>query len=517
MDACRRPLSGGSLPCVSSIQPPPPPGPYGPPPGQYGQPPGYGPPLTPYGPPAGQWPPQPGHNRRKPKKKGGLVAVALLLVVALIAAVGGGLYYFRIPLGLFGGSRLDVDRELQYVLQERFPSNYIPKEGSDRLTARWWTDQYLVRSMPNELIGYDLATGKTAYKVDLPDNHICGASRQQSGQGYVAVLQGTRQAGCRRVTVVDLVHGKVVWSKELAPAGQVRSEPTILDFPRAEHRPAILGDRLYIPTDKGGHILNLTNGAVIEQPGPRLECFSTHYDVIGAVGLAYRNCSRSGDKGRHLVGFDAAGKVLWTFNLPVQGKRPTLLVGVLSVDPLLVRVLDGLGKKEVWRLEPRTGKHQVVVDLRTRSASDPCERSGSDGLYDCSRHVVSEGTLYLQQRNGIEAYDVRTGNALWRSEWDTQHKVTEPIGLDADGHPIVYLLPTKDDPGALVRVDRMSGTLTATATLPPATKSMTRPGGSDLMQHVDAGAVDWHNGHLAFFRTQPGSRDAGYAATIVLK
>jgi len=463
--------------------------------------------------PGGPYPP----NQKPTKKKGGLVAVVLALVVVLIGGVGGGLYYFRVPLGLFAGSRLDVDRELRFVLQERFASNYIPKEGGDRLTARWWTDKYLVRSMPNELIGYDLATGKTAYKVKLPDNHICGASRQQSSKGYVAVLQGTRKDGCRRVTVVDIVHGKVVWSKELAPAGQVRSEPTILDFPRAEHRPAILGDRLYIPTDKGGHVLNLANGATIQHPSPKVECFSTHYDVIGTTGLAYRNCSRSGDKGRHLSGFDTAGKTLWQFNLPVQGKRPTLLVGVLSIDPLLVRVLDGLGKKEVWRLDPRTGEHQVVVDLKTRSASDPCEPSGGDGLYDCSRQVVSNGTLYLQQRNGIEAYDVLTGNALWRSAWDTQHKVTEPIGLDADGHPIVYLPPTKDDPGALVRVDRKTGALTATALLPSATKSMTRPGGSELSQQPAAGAVDWHNGHLAFFRTQPSSRDAGYAATIVLK
>lgn len=526
------------------MQPPPPPGPYGPPPGQYGQPPGgygpppggYGPPPTPYRPPPGGFPPPPGQwpqhpgpgqqppwqpqlgpNHRKPKKKGGLIAVVLVLVVALIGLAGGALYYFRIPLGLFGDSRLDVDRELQYVLQDRFASNYIPKERSDRLAARWWTDKYLVRSMPNELIGYDLATGKTAYKVKVPDNQFCKASGQQSGKGYVAVLQGTSRDGCRRVTVVDLVNGKVVWSKELASAGQPGTKPNLLDFPQYDHRPAILGERLHIPTGKGGHILNLANGAVIQHPQPKVECFSTHYDAIGTVGLAYRNCSRSGDKGRHLLGFDAAGKTLWQFNLPVQGKRPTLLVGVLSVDPLLVRVLDGFNRKEVWRLDPRTGKHQVVVDLRTRASSDPCESSGGDGLYDCSRHIVAAGTLYLQQGNGIAAYDVDSGSERWRSVWDLKHKVTEPIGLDEQGDPIVYLLPTKEDPGALVRVDRRTGAMTATATLPTPDKSLTRVGGSGLTQYPEPGGVDWHNGHLAFFRTQAGSRDAGYAATIVAR
>jgi hypothetical protein len=58
--------------------------------------------------------------------------------------------------------------------------------------------------------------------------------------------------------------------------------------------------------------------------------------------------------------------------------------------------------------------------------------------------------------------------------------------------------------------------MTATATLPPANKSMTRPRGSDLAQFPESGEVDWHNNRLAFFRTQPSSRDAGYAATFVL-
>ncbi len=491
---------------------------HGPPPGQYGPPPGQWPqhPAPGHQPPRPQ---QPGAGHRKPKKNGGLVAVVLVLVVALIGAAGGGVYYFRNELGLFGDSRLDVDRELQYVLQERFASNYVPKERGDRLTARWWTDKYLVRSMPNQLIGYDLATGKTAYKVDVPDNHFCRTSTQQSSKGYVAVLQGTRRDGCRRVTVVDLVNGKVVWSKALAPAGEPRSKPNLTDFPQYDHRPAILGDRLYIPTDKGGHILNLANGVVIQHPPPKVECFSTHYDAIGTIGLAYRNCSRSGDKGRHLLGFDAAGKTLWQFNLPVQGSRPTLLVGVLSVNPLLVRVLAGINRKEVWRLDPRTGRHQVVVDLRTRASSDPCEPSGGDGLYDCSKQVVADGTLYLQDGNGIAAHDIGAGTAAgterWRSVWDLTHKVTAPIGLDEQGHPIVYLLPAKDDPGALVRVDRRTGAMTATAILPPPDKSLTRPGTGGLTQFPEPGGIDWHNGHLAFFRTQSGSRDAGYAATIV--
>ncbi|TWD75039.1 outer membrane protein assembly factor BamB [Kribbella amoyensis] len=453
-------------------------------------------------------------HRKPPRKKGPIVAVVLALVVILIGGAGGALYYYRIPLGLFAGSRLDVDRELGYVVQDKFAANYLPKEG-DGFPARWWTEKYLVRAMPNALVGYDLAAGRTAYTVKLPDNHFCQASRQQSGQGYVAVLQGTRKEGCRRITVVDLANGKVVWSKEVAPAGPARSEPVLTDFPQYDHRPAILGDRLYVPTDKGGHILDLATGSVIQQPNPKAGCVSTQYDALGATGLAYRDCSRSGRKGRQLLGFDASGKTLWEYNLPVDGRRPTSVVGVLSVDPLLVRVLDGTGKKEVWRVDPRTGKHQVVVDLANRSASDPCERAGSDGLYDCSGHALSDGVLFLQQRNGIEAYDVGTGEALWRSEWDTKHKVSGPLGLDAGGQPLVYLLPTKDDPAAVVKVDRANGAMTAIATLPEAPRGSYRPGGSSLLHQPEA--VDWHDGHLALYRVRPSSRDAGYAATLILK
>ncbi|WP_433010716.1 PQQ-binding-like beta-propeller repeat protein [Kribbella sp. CA-294648] len=439
-----------------------------------------------------------------------------MLVVALIGAAGGGVYYFRNELGLFGDSRLDIDRELQYVLQERFAPNYRPKEGNDQLGARWWTEKYLVRAMPDELVAYDLATGRTAYKLAMPDNRYCNASRQLSGKGYVAVLQGTRRDGCRRVSVVDLANGKVVWSKALAPSGDPRLKPGPLDFPQYDHHPAILGDRLYVPTSRGGHILNLASGAVIHHPDPKAGCFTSHFDAIGTTGLAYRNCSRSGDRGRQLLGFDAAGKTLWQYKLPVHGKRTTFLMGVLSVDPLLIRVIGVAAQKEIWRVDPRTGKHQVVVNLTSRSGLDPCELAGGAGLHDCSRHVVSGGTLVLPQRNGIAAYHVGSGKQLWRSEWDSEHKVTEPVGLDPQGQPLVYLLPTKDDPGALVRVDRATGAMTATATLPEANKALTRPGGSGLTQHPEPGGVDWHDGHLAFFRTQAGSRDAGYAATIVL-
>ncbi|MGW1346901.1 outer membrane protein assembly factor BamB family protein [Kribbella sp. NPDC002412] len=477
---------------MSYAQPPPP----GPPPGYYGFPP---------------------PTQQKPKKTGGVVALVLILVVLLVGAAGA-LYYYRVPLGL-AGTRLDnLDKELGYVLKERFPSNYIPKEGSDLLGARWWTDKLLVRELQGQLVGYDLAAGKQVYAVNVPDNHFCGSSKQQSAKGYVAVLQGTRKDGCRRLTVVDLASGKVVWSKELEPAAQERpSKGLLTDFPQYDHRPVILGERLYVPTNKGGHIFSLANGAVIQDPSPKAKCFSTHYDAIGAIGLAYRNCSRVGDEKRHLLGFDAAGKTLWQYNLPAEGKRQISLVGVLSVDPLLIRVLHPSGVKEVWRVDPRTGKHQEVVDLKVRTATDPCEPAGGDGLYDCSRHVVSDGTLYLQQRNGIEAYDVATGNALWRSEWNLTAKVTEPLGLDAEGHPLVYLLPTKDAPGALVRVDRKTGTMTALAKTPKVDKSLTRPGGTDIAQYPDLGTVDWHNGHLAFFRVQPTSRDAGYAATVVFK
>jgi outer membrane protein assembly factor BamB len=477
--------------------------------------------------PGGPYQSGPGH--RKPKKKVGLVVLALVLPVVLIAAIAGGMYYFQ--LGPFG-SKISADRKLQYVLQERLPASYKPKEGSDLLAGRWWTDKYLVRAMPDQIVGYDLAAGKPAYTVDTPDNHVCKASGQQSSNGYIAVLRGTRSDGCRQVTVVDIANGKVVWSKNLRPVGAPRPDVTGTQyFPRYDQQPEILGDRLYIPTDKGTHVLKVSDGSTLETPPKSKEgvCFTTHVDVIGETGLAYRNCSpHGGDKDRHLTAFNAVGKTLWTWKLPVSGRHSSLLTGVLSTDPLLVRAF-GQGQSQILRVDPKTGKHNVVVDLTNRTPrgpapSDPCDIAGGDGLHDCSRQAVSNGVLYLRfgqgqgtgLRRGIAAYDVQSGNQLWMREWGEGHHVTAPLGLDGNGAPIVYLIPKEKDPGALVRVDPRTGAMTAIATLPPASKSATRSG-SSLIESPDQGAVAWRNDYLAFLKVHITSRDAGYAATILLK
>jgi hypothetical protein len=475
--------------------------------------------------PGGPYQSGPGH--RKPKSKVGLVLIALMLVVVLIGAAGGGMYYFQ--LGPFG-SDVSADRKLGYVVQERFDSTYQPKEGSDILAGPWWTDKFLVRAMPGQLVGYDLTSGNTAYTLAMPDNHYCRASAVQSGKGYIAVLQGTRKDGCRRVSVVDIVNGKVVWSKQLEPVGAPIRDPAGAQyFPRYDHRPAVLGDRLYIPTDKGGHVLKLSDGSRIEAPNPKSKCFSTHYDVIGNTGFAYRNCSRhGGDEGRHLTAFDAAGKVLWKWNLPAQGSRKYLMTGVLSVDPVLIRVFSQ-NQSQIWQIDAKTGAHRVVVDLttnpRTPAVVDPCEIAGGDGLHNCSRQVVANGVLFLRHRLGtrsdtrlgLAAYDVRSGKQLWLTAWGEEHDVTAPIGVDGDGAPIAYLLPRQKDPGALLRIDPKTGAMTATAILPRSGDSSSRPGNRDLTEHPDQGVVAWHNNQLAFLKTHINAKDAGDLATLVLR
>ncbi|GAB3413990.1 hypothetical protein GCM10027569_33910 [Flindersiella endophytica] len=464
----------------------------------------------------------------------------MLPFVLIAAVVGGGAFYFRDRPGglmsLFSPSRLDVDQELATVLEARFDENYQPAEGLGLFKERWWTTKHLVRTMPNEVVAYDLASGKVAWKVDVPRNHYCRASGQQSAKGYVAVLSGTREDGCRKLTIVDINNGKVVWTKDLPPADPGRGKNALVtDFPRADHRPVVHGERVYVPTDKGGHILNVADGSVVQSPNPKNKCFTTHYDAIGEVGLAYRNCSHTGDEGRHLTGFDPAGKVIWRWNLPEERGKTYKLVGVLSNDPLLVRVFGEYGRKEIWRVKPGKpdgtgGEHVVVADVsenkKALAPQDPCEIAGSDGLYDCSRAAVADGTLYLPQRkgsqsndirHGMAAYDIETGKQLWYSEWDMSHNITAPLGLDDAGHPIAYLFPTEEDPAALVRVDSKTGAMTPVAKLPPPNESLSKLGQRGLAEAPEAGNVEWHNGYLAFFRTQAGEREAGYGATVVYK
>ncbi|WP_350275165.1 hypothetical protein [Kribbella sp. HUAS MG21] len=468
---------------------------------------------APYQPQPPYQPPYPSAPR-PPRKNGGVIALVIGLAVLLVAGAGGAAFVFRDQL-FGGGPGIEADRELTYVVRDSFPSTYRPTEGGlEQLSARWWTDKYLVRQMPKQLVAYDLANGNKAYAVDVPDTHYCNASRQQSAKGYVALLQGTRISGCRQLTIVDLRTGRRVWTKDLTSLLSGRNK-LVSDFPRYDHRPVVLGERVHVPTDHGELVLNLATGAVLSKPLPRAErrtgqCFTTHVATVGQTGLAYRNCSPAGDEQRHLQAFTAAGKTLWTWNLPDERGNKALLVGVLSVDPLLVRVFSDAGK-EVWRVDQRTGKHQVVLRLNSTGPADPCEPSGGDGLYECTQHVLSGKTLYVSERSGIAAYDVLSTRELWRGQWSTKHRLTPPLGLDAEGRPLAYLLPTLETPGALVRADPATGALSAVATLPAAKSAPRR----DLTQNPDE--AEWHDGRLAFLRTRPSIRDAGYHATVVVR
>lgn len=472
----------------------------------------YQPQFRPH-PPYPQVPPP----QHRPRKNGGVIALVIGLAVLLVAGAGGAAFVFRDR--LFGDApTIKAERELEYVVRDVLPSTYRPTEGGiEQLSARWWTDKYLVRQMPKQIVGYDLASGTKAYAVDIPDIHYCNASRQQSAKGFVAILQGTRLNGCRQLTIFDVRNGRKVWTKDLTPLLAGKNK-LVSDFPRHDHRPVVLGERVYVPTDHGELVLNLVNGSLVTKPLPRAErrtgqCFTTHFAAVGQIGLAYRNCSRSGDKQRHLQAFNAAGKTLWKWNLPEERGNKALLVGVLSVDPLLVRVFSDGGRKEVWRVDQRTGKHQVLLRLDSAGPEDPCELSGGDGLYECTRQVLAGKTLYVRERSGIAAYDIQSTRELWRGQWSSKHRLTPPLGLDADGRPLAYLLPTSDTPGALVRADPATGALSAVATMPETKTAPAR----DLTQNPETGGVDWQNGRLAFLRTQPSIRDAGYQATLVLR
>jgi outer membrane protein assembly factor BamB len=468
-------------------------------------------------------------GQRKKKRGGGVVILAVLLPVVLILAGVGGVVYFRGigPLGPFTGSSIKAERELTQAMLASFDRDHKIADGLGNFATRWWTDKHLVRTMPNKVVAYDLATGKVAWEVGVPQNHYCPASAQPSANGYVALLRGTREEGCRKVTVVDIDNGKEVWSKDIPPLREGSSNVLVTDFPRYDHRPAILGERLYIPTAEGGHIWNLADGKVLQNPNLESECYTTHYDAIGETGFAYRNCSRSGDKGRNLTGFDASGKPTWKWDLPKQnGGKQYLLVGVLSADPLLVRVSGEGRKDEIWQVEPGglegPGTHKLVVDISKTSlhdqvASDPCGPVSSDGLHSCPEQLVSKGVLYLQyslgeqsngKHRGLAAYDIKTGKELWKVAWDTEHNVTAPIGVDDNGRPLVYLPPVEKDPGALVAVDPEDGRMTAVATV--AVKPFMTSGAT-------ASTTDWHDGYLAFFTTQAGEKDAGSRATLVYK
>lgn len=443
----------------------------------------------------------PGGTPRKKSKRGAVIAV---VAVVLAAAAGGGAWWWLgggADEAADGGFAEKADTQLSTLLEERYPDDWKPDVSETHMTlgshldGRWLTEQHLVREMWNEVVAYDLADGSVAWRVPVPGNGACSASRDASPDGFVAIMRGepigaTGPKPCDQLTLVDINAGKEVWTIKLEPDGA--NKHTVAN------RPVVWGEYVFVATESGGFRYGIADGAPAGRGSG--SCVGNDYATSGDTLMIWEKCP----DGWVLVGYGPDLTMRWLWKYPEEDAR----LAVLSADPLIVVVTSRSNHgQQVWRVEPGSpddpGEHTVLVRMEQRSLAPkpPCASTGEKVsiLAECTEAVVGDGVLYLEyaldenyRKKGIMALDLESGEERWRAEAGGELTL-EPVSVDEDGRLIAFQSqsPDGDARAAVVAIDSGTGNITPVAGLPSGQES----GLTGLLANTSlTGDIMWRDG-----------------------
>jgi outer membrane protein assembly factor BamB len=412
------------------VPPPRQPGPHGPASPQYGPPPGWAGP--PQGPPPGM-PQQPKGSKR--------AAVIIVAAVALVAAAGGFWFFTR-----DGGSDTGGDEDYNAAVEElgaaevSWQVSHTDLPSTFRADDYWVTDEHLVRRLPGRVVAYDLESGDEAWEfaLDGPKEDECSSSREVSNN-RVALLRRTGGDGdvCAKLTVLDISTGKEVLTTEF-PTPEAPSKDKGLDetppAPIRADTPVMFGERVVVP---GEHVrvVDLASGAEVQTPVSGGGCAMRLSGVFADVMLADMLCGKSERTGV-LRAFDANFNLLWEWKLPEnETGDPLPVLGVLSVDPLVVEVGFSGHQPKLMRVDPTSGDAVQLSDYGDERGTYSLACNGF-GLGNCLQAKVVDNKLVLMtavesvspgsedaasgaqstdHRNELVAFDLDSGEEAWRT------------------------------------------------------------------------------------------------------
>lgn len=337
----------------------------------------------------------------------------------------------------------EADTQLTLTLQDTVPEDWEPEGDEVAMSAgslidgRWWTDQHLVREMPDEIVAYDRTTGEVAWRVPVEGSGSCRSSQEVTPAGYVAVLRGDgmgskAEKGCHQLTVVDIAKGKEVWTVELE-----KMKPTAKTVGGIS---VIAGGYVHVVTGRGGAHHAIADGSPAEMTLVG-NCEPLAYQAIQETLISWMQCVNDDrEPFRAMLGWEGEMRqIAWGGRHPTGEKDP-VVARVLSLDPLLV-VSDTRTAQEIWRV------------LRRRF-----DENG--------------------RRNGVVAVDTETGDQRWTASADGEATLCL-VDLDENGGPLLYQPQTDDSPAVVLTADPKTGDLTALAGLPwrsPPTRASTCSG-----------------------------------------
>ena len=408
----------------------PPPGPYGPPHGSYPTP---GPAQ-----PGPMWRPNPPGPPPPDRRRARRIAVTAIVAVVVVAAAGA---VFLLTRGGGGGSAeagTPAGKDYEAGVQELGAAEVVWQveqgvaTGAAAADDYWLTDEHLVRRLPGRVVAYELTTGKEAWELPVGkvDDDRCPSSVEHSSL-RVALLVATGEgvaSACEQLVVVDIGAGKEVATADLPPIGAQKTG--------AGDVPVVFGERVVIPGSAGTRVLDITNGAVVSMPNPESACKSEKVALFGDLLLAQAKCANEEGTSIRLRSFDANLAPVWEWATPEgEDGQPLPVLGVLSLDPLVVEVGHSGHGSQLMRVDPTSGE---TVPISEYTGYGGKYMSACDGLSMgvCEMAKVADGKVILttvaisvdpdspdaaagmqatDHRNELVAFDLATGAEAWRT------------------------------------------------------------------------------------------------------
>jgi outer membrane protein assembly factor BamB len=239
---------------------------------------------------------------RRPKINAGAAAVGLAAGVFAAQALSGGLR----------GTELRAEWAAPY-----------DGAGSPATEGVWATGGSLIRVRADQVVSYQVATGRQQWKLAVPGGDVaCAVSAGISSAAVGLIGYGAAGGACDQVLAVDLGTGQQLWSKRV-PGGWKGNQGTGFV--------AVGGDTAVAVS--AGSVLgyNLRTGAprwtTLTPPGCSDQTLAGARQSVVVLAA----CGKSFD----VIDLDpASGRQLW--RTPVPGQAPGYQFAILSADPVVV-------------------------------------------------------------------------------------------------------------------------------------------------------------------------------------
>ncbi|MET9427336.1 PQQ-binding-like beta-propeller repeat protein [Streptomyces sp. NPDC003036] len=316
-------------------------------------------------------------------------------VIALVAVIA-------VPLGLLGGLASWIASSLGYMpgdSMERVWNTPYDRPADTHGNAAWLVGDTVVRSRYDAVTAFDAGSGKRRWEYNPPRTaDICATSRAAAGSVALIGL-GDDDKGCATVAAIDLGNGRELWRTARGPAdGRLGGGEDLL---------AVGGGlAVGLPGDRTVSAYDLRTGAPRWKAAVPKGCAPGGVDASAEQVLAILVCDEM-----KLAAYDPAdGKARWT--VPLGDRRPIgtdATVGFLAAEPAVlgVRMPEsyGTGTNSFVSFGP-DGRRRALIESVGDNAGIPVGLQG--------RVAVDGGKLFADVGGKVVAYDLASGDAVWR-------------------------------------------------------------------------------------------------------